>query len=184
MDCNNHRDSKELIDGGPDIPDDKRYGFRCTVCMYRIIVTKEEYDKLYEEEQSINFNKQCDQITDLIRSATNDDKEILKDFEEWWHLKRDGVDREKFPNALPTKAARNVERMIDAHTREVNQGGLEAMKIQLIENIVIGQRIKGGADVKKMKVVDLQAMIDAIGWSLFPNEWQIAPGEIIGFKEG
>lgn len=129
------------------------------------------------------FDEKSQKLLDLISTIDGEDKELLKDFKSWWMDRNDGIDRREYPNALPAEAVKNVDRMLDASNREVTMGGIDSMKLQLVQNIIIGQRIKSGTDVKKMKVKDMQAMIDAIGWSVFPEEWTLAPGEIIGYKE-
>lgn len=129
------------------------------------------------------FDEKSQKLLELISTIDGEDKELLKDFKTWWMDRNDGIDRREYPNALPAEAAKNVDRMLDASNREVTMGGIDSMKLQLVQNIIIGQRIKSGTDVKKMKVKDMQAMIDAIGWSVFPEEWTLAPGEIIGYKE-
>ncbi len=129
------------------------------------------------------FDEKSQKLLELISTIDGEDKELLKSFKTWWMDRNDGIDRREYPNALPAEAASNVERMLDASGKEVTMAGIDTMKLHTVQLIIIGQKIKGGLDVKKMKVVDMQAMIDSIGWTIFPEEWTLAPGEIIGYKE-
>jgi len=132
---------------------------------------------------SEGYNDQCELLSELIKNIDGEKKEMIKEFEEWWMYRNDGVDREKYPNALPPKTARNVEKMIDSSGKEITMAGIDNMKVQLVQNILTGSRLKSGDDAKKMKVKSMQEMIDAIGWAVFPGEWTLSQGEMIGYKE-